>query len=502
MDTLKFGTGGLRGLMGEGQGRINITTIGAITGALASYILANRETGKSGVLIGYDSRHGSKRFAEEAAKVLAANGIPVYLCPEIRPVPFISFGCRHLSCQAAIMITASHNPASYNGYKVYWSDGGQVVHPHDTGIMEEMSKKKQVLRTETPLIHSVEIDDAYLASLSSLQTYPEKCGDLLKITYTSLHGTGITLAPQAFALWGFHNVNYVEEQIVPDGDFPTVSSPNPEEDSALKLGIEKMMRENSDLLLATDPDADRVGVMVRHEGQAIRLNGNQIICLCLEHLCSSGKLPPNPACVKTIVTSELFQAIADAHHIPCFNVLPGSKHIAALIRQWESNGPTFLFGGEESYGYMLGAYTRDKDGIASSLLIAEMALRAKLEGKTLIDKLNDLYAKYGNFAEEVYALKLPETAFVPPTKLLNTKVIAIDDYRQSLHTNLQTGKTENLPFPKSNVLTLWLEDGTKLTVRPSGTEPKIKFYCGVSSKTKPLAECQALARSYIEALLK
>jgi phosphomannomutase len=520
--TLSFGTGGLRGIMGVGCNRINIYTVRTVTQGLAQYILKNGEKGKNGVLIGYDSRHRSQEFALEAANVLAANQIKVFLCSELTPVPFVSFGCRHLQCQAAIVITASHNPATYNGYKVYWSDGGQVVAPHDTGIIAEIKAVTEVKRIDNPLIEYVkkEVDEAYLQAISTLQHYPEenqKFGNELKITYTSLHGTGIALAPKAFAKWGFHHLNFVEQQIIPDGDFPTVSFPNPEEDSALQLGIETMIREESDLLLATDPDADRVGVVIMHEGKPVRLNGNQIACLCLEHVChaliTKGQLPKKAACIKTIVTSELFQAIADAHHIPCFNVLPGFKYIAETIHLWEiEGGCQFIFGGEESYGYLLGTYTRDKDAILSCALIAEIALHAKRMGKTLLDLIRELYAKYGNYTEVLYAHTFPETKEgkeiiakgmeklrnFPPAHLL--KITAIDDYQRSIQTDLNSGKTKTIKLPKSYVLTFWLEDGSKLIVRPSGSEPKIKFYCGVSSKTDSLEACRARAGRHIDAI--
>lgn len=517
--TLSFGTGGLRGIMGVGVNRINVYTIRAATAGLAQYILKNKTPGKRGVFIGYDSRHHSKEFAEEAASVLAAHQIPVFLCPEMRPVPYISFGCRFKGCQAAIAITASHNPAHYNGYKVYWSDGGQVVPPHDSGIMSELQKiadaslvKKAAL--SDPLIEYVgrEVDEAYLAALSALQRYP--ADNALKITYTPLHGTGITFAPKAFASWGFQNVHIVKEQATADGDFPTAPCPNPEEDAALQLGLQTMRENGSDLLLATDPDADRVGVIVKHEGRFVRLSGNQVACLLLEHVLSASK-PKNGACIKTIVTSELFQAICDAHHIACFNVLTGFKYIAEKIHAWEAVAEyQFLFGAEESYGYMRGTYTRDKDGIMACLLIAEAAQQAKRSGQTLIDKLNALYQKYGAFAEELYSHQFPETkkgkeqmAHVmeklqnaPPTHLLNKRVAAIEDYGRSLRVDLISGAVQALTLPTSPVLLFWLEDKTKLIVRPSGTEPKVKIYCGVTSKTASYEECSVLAKSYIEAL--
>lgn len=519
--TLTFGTGGLRGIMGVGSNRINAYTIRQATQGLANYIQTHREEGKNGVFIGYDSRHNSKQLAAETAKVLAANGIQVFLSKEMRPVPYISFACRHRKCQAAIVITASHNPPAYNGYKVYWSDGGQVVPPHDKGIMAEVQKIHNLSMVrcapslEHPNITWDEVDSAYLEALSSLQLYPQETNREIKITYTSLHGTGITLMPRAFAAWGFPSLSLVAEQSIPDGDFPTVSSPNPEEESSLVMGMEQMRREESDLLIATDPDADRLGVVVNHRGKPVRLSGNQIACLCLEHVCRAQKLPKKAACIKTIVTTELFQAIADAHQIPCFNVLTGFKYIAATIHEWDLNGAhQFIFGGEESYGYLLGTHARDKDALISAVLIAEAALFAKRQGKTLVDQLHELYQKYGCFGEKVEALTFPETKegrekiakgiaklqHSPPQKIGHCRVEWIEDYYRSLRINLATGETRALSLPKSQMVAFWLEGGSKVVVRPSGTEPKIKFYGSVNSKTATLLECEQQASALIEAL--
>ncbi len=527
--TLSFGTGGLRGIMGVGSNRMNVYTVRAATQGLANYINSNTEN--PSVFIGYDSRNNSQSFAEEAAKVLAGNDIHVYLCPELRPTPYVSFGVRHKNCQAGITITASHNPAIYNGYKVYWSDGGQVVPPHDQGIIAEVNKITDITMIssaetiEHPHIEYVgaEVDEAYLEAITPLQLYPEENqehGDKLNITYTSLHGTGITLAPQAFERWGFRNLHFVEEQIIPDGNFPTVKFPNPEEPSALKMGVDAMDENDSDILIANDPDADRVGIVVKHDGENIRLNGNQVACLCLEHICQANKLPKKPAFIKTIVTSELFQAIATKHKVPCFNVLTGFKYIAELIHKWEQekSGYQFVFGGEESYGYLLGTQTRDKDAIVSSALICEIALHAKQQGKTLIDLMNDIYAKYGVYVEELASLVFEESKSgrekmakgisqlqtAPPTTIANIKVVTIEDYHRSVKVNLETGETETIELPQSNVLTFWLKDNTKLIVRPSGTEPKIKIYCGVtleqtSSVDETLLACQKKAKIIIDA---
>jgi phosphoglucomutase/phosphomannomutase len=513
---LTFGTGGLRGLIGLGTHRMNFYTVRAATQGLANYIQKQpkKQNQAHAVFIGYDSRHYSREFAEETAKVLAGNHIDVYLFEELRPTPLVSFGCRYKNCIAAIMITASHNPPAYNGYKVFWSDGGQIVPPHDKGIMHEVVKitdptmVKMVASLSHPLIKEIgtEVDNAYIQSIKTLQNYPEvnhKEGHRLKIVYTSLHGTGITLVPKALHAWGFSTPAYVESQMIPDGAFPTVTSPNPEEPLALKMGIDRLLETESDLLIATDPDADRMGLAVRHQNQAVLLNGNQISALCLEHICAAlsaqNRLPERAAFIKTIGTTELFQAICNAYQRPCFNVLTGFKYIAEKIYEWEnhSNGYQYIFGGEESYGYLLGTFTRDKDAVSSSALISEVALHAKLEGKTLVDKLHDLYHKYGVYQEGLLSLNFGETKegkeqMAVGMRLLREskldqingiRIIAIEDYLKSTKFYLKSNKKESLHLPISDVLLYWLEDGSKVMIRPSGTEPKVKVYCGVFVKT-------------------
>jgi len=534
---LSFGTGGLRGIMGIGTNRMNPYTVRAATQGLANYIKTQplpAANEKHAVFIGYDSRHHSKQFAEESAKVLAGNGIQVYLFKELRPTPLVSFGCRYKNCTAAIMVTASHNPPEYNGYKVYWSDGGQILPPHDQKIIAEVNRivdptmVARVSNIDHPLIELVgeEVDEAYLKAIQSLQNYPEQNqakGHLLKVVYTSLHGTGITLVPKLLPAWGFTSLSFVDQQIIADGGFPTVASPNPEERQALALGIEKLKACQGDLLIATDPDADRVGAAVKHQDQIQLLTGNQIACLCLDHICEAltqqKRMPERAAFIKTIVTTELFATIAQAYQKPCFNVLTGFKYIAQKIREWEqdSKGYEFVFGGEESYGYLYGAYTRDKDAISIAALLCEVSLKAKLQGKTLIDVLHDLYRKYGLYHEKLLSIHFEESKAgkeqiaiamrqlqdSPPYSIGGMRVLTLEDYQRSIKAHLDSGKKEPISLPKSDVLSFTLEDGSKLVVRPSGTEPKIKLYGGVVKKDfhsilEGLSDCE----KHVDRLLK
>lgn len=519
---LSFGTGGLRGLMGIGTNRLNTYTVRAATQGLANYLRRQSTADQDlSVFLGYDSRHHSREFAEEAAKVLAANGIHVYLTKALRPTPLVSFGCRFKKCSAAIMITASHNPPSYNGYKVYWSDGGQVLPPHDIGIIKEINQIRDPIQVKAlpsladPHIQEVteEIDHAYLKAISSLQLSFQEThehGSEIRIVYTSLHGTGITLVPQILTQWGFTQVHFVAEQVIPNGNFPTCSIPNPEEKAALHEGIEALKQTDSDILIATDPDADRVGVAIKHQGEVHLLDGNQIACICLEYIChtlsASKKLPERAAFIKTIGTSELFEAIATAYGKRCFNVLTGFKYIAEMVEKWEKdpNGYEFVFGGEESYGYLLGTKTRDKDGILASALICEVALHGKRQNKTLIDLLHDLWKKHGIYVEKLLSVKFEESkagkeqmahamALLrtnPPTTIGGIEVLKQEDYALPTH------------LPASDVLVFWLADHTKIIVRPSGTEPKIKLYCGVVHPyLQNIEEGQRIAEFHAKKLL-
>jgi len=487
--TLSFGTGGMRGLMGPGTNRMNVYTVRWATQGLANY-LKKVGSGKSDLscAIGYDSRHNSKLFAEEAARVLAGNGIKVFLFSEIRPTPLVSFACRYHTCSAAIMVTASHNPPQYNGYKVYWDDGAQVLPPHDVGIIKEVEAlndpdQVRLAPVTSPMIERMgkEVDDAYLAAITPLQLWPDATdGASLSILYSSLHGTGITMVPQALQRFGFTNVQFVDKQVIPDGDFPTCKKPNPEERQALSLGIKKMLEEECDIFIATDPDCDRLGVVVLHDGKDVAFNGNQILSLAAEYVCKAfSPMPKKPAFVKTIVTTELFRHIVEAHNGTCFDVLTGFKYIAEKIRTWEaSSAYSYVFGGEESYGCLLGTVVRDKDAVIASCLLAEIALYAKRQNKTLVDLLNDIYTRYGVFVEHLISLDYEETKEGKdamqktmqrfrqncPTKILDISVVKCTDLLTATD------------LPKADVLILELDDKSRIVIRPSGTEPRIKIY--------------------------
>jgi phosphomannomutase len=423
------------------------------------------------------------------------------------------------------MITASHNPKDYNGYKVYWSDGGQVLPPHDKGIVQEanaiqdLSSIQIAESIDDPLIETVEddVDDAYLNGLKNLSLYPNLAKESsipLKITYTSLHGTGITLAPRALRLMGFFHLNFVDPQVIPDGNFPTAPYPNPEEEAALSLGIQKMLESDSDLLIATDPDADRMGVVVNHHGKPVILTGNQIACILLSHILEGyalhQSLPENPAAIKSVVTTELFRAIAEGHQVKVFEVLPGFKYIAEKIRNWEADhAHHFIFGAEESYGYLFGTEARDKDAIGASVWIAEAALKAKEEGKTLLEVLDALFEKHGIYQEELISAQFPESKEgkeamqqamqklrqSPLQEINGDPIVRMDDY-------LKQGD-----LPPSDFLIYHFADGSRLMVRPSGTEPKIKVYCGIVENTfdsleEGLKKAHDRAHAYLREVLR
>lgn len=501
---LEFGTGGLRGIIGIGSNRMNKYTVSIATQGLANYILQNANKPFK-VVIAYDSRNMSKEFANISAEVLSANEIEVFLFSELRPTPLLSFAVRYLQATAGIVITASHNPKQYNGYKVYWSDGGQLVPPHDKGVIDEVKKvgeysnvKKNINKF---LIHIIndEIDSAYLNQLNNLQFLSEIVPKYQKIVYTPLHGTGVTLVPKALHSWGFDNLFLVEEQSILDGNFPTTKSPNPEEKAAMELAINKAKQIDADLILATDPDADRVGTGIKMSNNEYKLlNGNQIASLLtyynLEMLKQLNSLPSNAFIVKTIVTTELMRKIADEYNVKTYDVLTGFKYIAELIRLKEGK-EKFICGGEESYGFLSADWVRDKDAIMTSCQIAELQEYAAMNGKTLMDILEMLYEKYGYFLEDQKSISMTGIEGMenmqklmdnyrnnPPEMINNIPVVKILDYQISKAKNIKNNSIDNIDLPKSNVLQFILEDDTKITIRPSGTEPKIKYYFAIVRK--------------------
>ena len=491
--TLEFGTGGLRGVMGAGTNRMNKYTVGMATQGLANYMVQTFKDADKSVVISYDSRNNSKLFADISAEVLLENGIKVYLFDDIRPTPELSFAIRHLHCTAGIMITASHNPKEYNGYKVFWEDGAQITAPHDTNIVAEVAKITDPAQvkfgdgSKKPVIVGAEIDEVFLSSILTLTLSPESVARHkdIKLVYTPLHGTGIKTVPVALKRMGFTNLYSVDAQNVADGNFPTVVSPNPEEPTAMKMAMEKADEVGASIVLASDPDADRVGCAVRNaEGKLILLTGNQIASILTSYLLTRwselGKLGQNTYMVKTIVTTELMRAICDKYGIKLYNVLTGFKYIAEIVRNNEGKG-TFIGGGEESNGFNCGEFVRDKDSTITCALIAECAAWLADKGKTLYDYLGDIYAEYGIYREKLVSVTkkgkegLEEIAGMmksyrenPPVEMAGKKVVKCIDYTDTAATGL----------PKSNVLQFFNEDGAVVTVRPSGTEPKIKFYFG------------------------
>ena len=510
---LEFGTGGLRGIMGVGPNRMNKYTVGAATQGYANYLKKNFP-GKEllSVAIAHDSRNNSRYFAEVTANVFSANGFKVYLFEDLRPTPELSFAIRHLGCQGGVVITASHNPKEYNGYKAYWEDGGQLISPHDKNVIEEVKKIKDISEVKfhgnPDLINIIgeEVDNVYLEKIKSLSLSPDAIQRQkdFKIVYTPLHGTGITLVPKALKMFGFEEVHIVEEQAVADGNFPTVKSPNPEEPSALEMAINKAKNINADLVMATDPDADRVGIAVRNGDDFILLNGNQAASLLIYYLLTkwkeNGKLKGKEFIVKTIVTTELLADIADKYNVEHFDVLTGFKYIADIIKRFEGK-KTFIGGGEESYGYLVGDFVRDKDAVISCAMIAETAAWANDKGVGLLELLKDIYLEFGFYKESLISVvkkgksgaeeiqkMMSDFRTNPPVELAGSKVVVIKDYQSSISKNVITGEESTIDLPESNVLQFFTEDGSKVSVRPSGTEPKIKFYFGVKGELKDKSE--------------
>ncbi len=501
---LEFGTGGLRGIMGVGSNRMNKYTLGLATQGLANYLNKSFPEGNIKVAIAHDSRNNSRTFAETTADIFSANGIKVYLFESLRPTPELSFAIRHLGCQSGVVLTASHNPKEYNGYKAYWTDGAQLVPPHDKNVISEVNaitSFDQVKWQGKPsLIQTIgaEVDEAYLQKIKELSVSPEaiEAQRDLKIVFTPIHGTGITLVPAALEKLGFKNVHIVEEQSEPNGNFPTVVYPNPEEAEALSLGLKKAKELDADILMGTDPDADRVGIAVKNnEGEWQLLNGNQTGSLILYYLLEAwkekGKLNGNQYVVKTIVTTDLVNRMAKSYGVDCYDTLTGFKYIAGVIRELEGK-KEFIAGGEESYGYLISDFVRDKDAVASCAIIAEMAAWAKNNGKSLFDLLLEMYERFGVYQEKLVSITKPgksgseEIAKMmanlrqnPPKSLAGSPVVTLLDYDNGRQRNLNSGEESPLDFPKSNVLQFITEDGGKVSARPSGTEPKIKFYVSV-----------------------
>lgn len=502
---LEFGTGGLRGIMGVGTNRMNIYTVGMATQGLCNYLLACfQDIPQIKVAIAYDCRNNSPLFAETTARIFAANGIKAYLFDELKPTPELSFAIRELGCQSGVVITASHNPKEYNGYKVYWDAGGQIIAPHDKNIINEVNKISSINEVkfdgDPALIESIEasFDDLYVDKLVTLSLSQEAIREQhdLEIVYTPIHGTGVKLVPMALEKFGFTNIINVPEQDEVNGDFPTVHSPNPEETAALAMALQKAEETGAKMVMATDPDADRVGIAVRDDqDKLILLNGNQTGSLLYYYLIrkwsENGKLTGRQYVAKTIVTSELLADIARKYEVEIFDVLTGFKFIADIMQRQEGK-KEFIIGSEESYGYLAGDFVRDKDAVMSCALIAETAAWARSQGKSLYELLLDIYLEFGLYLEDLnsivrkgksgaeeIAMMMQNYRETPPTELAGSRVVQIHDYQNSTTQDILTGKTSPIVLPKSNVLQFITEDNTKVSVRPSGTEPKIKFYFSV-----------------------
>jgi phosphoglucomutase len=527
---LEFGTGGLRGLMGPGSNRVNKYTIGAATQGLANYLNKTYSNEKIKVAIAHDSRNNSDVLAGITADVFSANGIHVYFFEALRPTPELSFAIRHLGCKSGVMLTASHNPKEYNGYKAYGADGGQFVSPEDKAVLSEVAAITSIDNVkftrvpENVELIGEEIDQIYLDKITELSVSPEAIQRQkdLKIVYSPIHGTGITLVPKALKQFGFENVILVEEQSTPDGNFPTVVYPNPEEKEALTLALKKAQEVDADLVLATDPDADRVGIAVKNtENEFILLNGNQTGSLLINYLLSAwqekDKLTGNEYIVKTIVTSNLIEEIAKAKNVKFYNTLTGFKYIGEIMTQLEGK-QTFIGGGEESYGYLIGELVRDKDAVVSAAFIAEMTAFYKDKGSSLFEALINTYLEYGFFkeklisitkkgqsgAEEIVAM-IEKFRTNPPATLGGSKVITLKDYGKRVETDLVAGTTQPIELPKSDVLQFITEDGSIVSARPSGTEPKIKFYCSVNTKLaskEDYHQVDAQLEAKIDAIIK
>ncbi len=527
---LEFGTGGLRGIMGPGSNRINKYTIGAATQGLSNYLKNTYPGEQIRVAVAHDSRNNSDYFARITAEVFSANGIHVYFFKELRPTPELSFAIRQLGCRGGVMLTASHNPREYNGYKAYGADGGQFVSPADKAVMNEVAKIHDISEIRFDADESnieligTEIDDLYLDKIAELSVSRDAIARQhdLRIVYSPIHGTGITLVPRALEKFGFTNVALVEEQVTPDGNFPTVVYPNPEEQEAMTLALEKARSVDADLVLATDPDADRVGIAVKNNrGEFVLLNGNQTGSLLINYILTawekSGKLTGKEYIVKTIVTSNLIDEIARAKNVTCYNTLTGFKYIGELMTRFEGK-QTYIAGGEESYGYLVGELVRDKDAVISCAFIAEMTAFYKDQGSSLYEAMIDMYHQYGFYkeklvsvtrkgksgAEEIKAM-MERFRSDPPASLGGARVVTLKDYQLQQETNLSDGTVRPIDLPKSDVLQFLLDDGSIISARPSGTEPKIKFYCSVRATLEDksrFAETEQALESRVDAIMK
>ena len=502
---LEFGTGGLRGIMGIGSNRVNKYTFGMATQGLSNFLKKQYPNEEIRVVIAHDCRNNSTKLANVVADVFSANGIKVFFFDELRPTPELSFAIRELNCHSGVMLTASHNPKEYNGYKAYGADGGQLVAPNDKMVMEEVQSIDSIdeinFDRNEDLVEVIgkEIDEQYLEELEKLSVSKDAISRQkdMKIVFSPIHGTSRKLVPEVLERFGFENVILVDEQMTADGDFPTVVYPNPEEKEALDMALEKARNTGADLVMATDPDADRVGIAVRNtEGELVLLNGNQTGSLLIYYMLDAwekaGKIKGNEYIVKTVVTSYIIDRIAEDKGVDCFNTLTGFKYIGELMTKLEGE-KQFIAGGEESYGYLVGEHVRDKDAVVSCAMIAEMAAYYKDQGSSLYEAMLDMYVEYGLFredlksvykkgksgAEEIKTMMMNFRAN-PPKKLSGSQVVTIKDYQSSKEKNIATGDVIDIDLPKSNVLQFITEDGSIVSVRPSGTEPKIKFYCSVN----------------------
>lgn len=525
---LEFGTGGLRGIMGAGSNRMNIYTVGAATQGLANYINQHFAGKNPAVVVGHDCRNNSRKFAEIAADIFSSNGIKVYLFESLRPTPEISFAIRKLGCQSGVIVTASHNPKEYNGYKVYWEDGAQIIAPHDTGIINEVKKVTvdDIHFTGNPdLIQIIgkEMDRQFMDAIKTLSLSPDAVAKHkdMKIVYTPCHGTGVMIIPQLMKELGFENFTTVEEQCVIDGNFPTVKSPNPEEPATLSMAIEKAKRINADMVCASDPDADRLGIAIKNDkGEWILVNGNQTCIMFTYYILRRrkelGLQKPTDFVVKTIVTSEIMKAVADKFGVEIFDCYTGFKWIAGVVRELEGKRK-YVGGGEESFGYMAEDFCRDKDSVSAIFLMSEMMAWAKEQGKTLYELLQDIYIEVGYGKEKGISVVRPGKTGAdeirqmmvnyrenPPKEIAGSAVVRIKDYQTLENKDLLAGTVTPLQFPAtSNVLQFFTADGTKISVRPSGTEPKIKFYIEVRGELKNRADydkADAAAQQKIDAV--